>query len=288
MAPPQESPPPEPSRGSATSRRLLQSPTGRRLVRIAAPGLGASALVLALWQAIVWSSWRPPWVLPPPSQVFARLGRELLERATWTALEITLERALVGYAIALALGSAFGLAMARLRWLRAAFGGLMTGLQTMPSIAWFPLAILLFQLGEAAILFVVVLGAAPSIANGLVDSIGQVPPLLVKAGRALGAGGFTLYRRVVVPAALPGFLNGLKQGFAFAWRSLMAGELIVTFADRPSIGMRLSQSRELADAEGLLAWMVVVLVLGVAVHHLGFGIAERRMLRRRGLLGATR
>lgn len=257
----------------------------RRLARAATPGLGAAAVVLALWQAIVWSGWRPPWVLPPPGQVFARLGRELLARETWTALGITLERALLGYAIALVVGSALGLLMTRVRWLRAAFGGLITGLQTMPSIAWFPLAILLFQLGEAAILFVVVLGAAPSIANGLLDAIDQIPPLLVRAGRSLGARGASLYLRVVVPAALPGFVNGLKQGWAFSWRSLMAGELIVTFADRPSIGMRLSQSRELADAEGLLAWMVVVLLLGIAVQCFGFGVAERRMMRRRGLLG---
>jgi NitT/TauT family transport system permease protein len=273
------SPPPESS---------AESSTWRRVARSAAPGLGAAAVVLALWQAIAWSGWRPPWVLPPPGQVLARLGRLLLERETWAALEITLERALLGYSFALVAGTALGLAMTRLRWLRAAFGGLMTGLQTMPSIAWFPLAILLFQLGEAAILFVVVLGAAPSIANGLLDAIDQVPPLLVKAGRSLGARDFTLYRRVVVPAALPGFVNGLKQGWAFAWRSLMAGELIVTFADRPSIGMRLSQSRELADAEGLLAWMVVVLLLGIVVHQFGFSVAERRMMRRRGLLGAAR
>jgi len=273
MGAPSKSQPPEPA-------------VWRRLARAAAPGFGAVAVVLAIWQVVVWSGWRPEWVLPPPMQVFARLGRELLERETWRALQITLWRALLGYAIAIVVGGALGLLMTRLRVLRTAFGGLTTGLQTMPSIAWFPLAILLFQLGEPAILFVVVLGAAPSIGNGLLDAIDQIPPLLVKAGRSLGADGFTLYRRVVVPAALPGFVNGLKQGWAFAWRSLMAGELIVMFADRPSIGMRLSQARELADAEGLLAWMVVVLAIGIAVHALGFGIAERRMLRRRGLLGA--
>jgi NitT/TauT family transport system permease protein len=267
------SPPPDPA---APLRRL----------RSLAPGVGAIAVVLALWQAVVWSGWRPEWVLPPPKQVFARLWHELFSPDTWRALQITLGRALIGYAIAIVVGSAIGLVMTRVRWLRAAFGGLTTGLQTMPSIAWFPLAILLFQLGEAAILFVVVLGAAPSIANGLLDAIDQIPPLLVKAGRSLGARGFGLYRRVVVPAALPGFVNGLKQGWAFSWRSLMAGELIVMFADRPSIGMRLSQSRELADAEGLLAWMIVVLTIGIVVHGLGFGIAERRMMRKRGLLGA--
>ena len=261
---------------------------GRRILHRLAPGLGAIAVVLALWEAVVLSGWRPEWVVPRPVAVLGRVATELVRPDTWRALEITLGRALLGYAIAIAIGGAIGLAMTRLRWLRAAFGGLTTGLQTMPSIAWFPLAILLFQLGEPAILFVVVLGAAPSIANGLLDAIDQIPPILVKAGRSLGARGFTLVRRVVVPAALPGFVNGLKQGWAFSWRSLMAGELILMIGDRPSIGMRLSQARELADAEGLLAWMVVVLAIGLAVHGLGFGVAERRTMERRGLLGAGR
>ena len=263
-----------------------------RFLSAVAPGLGAIAVVLAIWEAVVWSRWRPEWVLPAPTKVLQRVWSELTSPGsrvdTWHALQITLGRALAGYAIALAVGGVVGLAMTRLKWLRSAFGGLTTGLQTMPSICWFPLAILLFQLGEATILFVVVLGAAPSIANGLLDAIDQIPPLLVKAGRSLGASGFGLYRRVVVPAALPGFVNGLKQGWAFAWRSLMAGELLVILGDRPSIGTRLSFARELADAEGLLAWMIVVLVIGLLVHQLGFGLAERRMMRKRGLLGAAR
>jgi NitT/TauT family transport system permease protein len=260
----------------------------RRVAKRVAPGVGAIAVVLGLWEAVVFSGWRPEWVLPGPGAVLKRVAHELAQADTWRALQITMGRAVLGYLIAIVVGGCVGLAMTRLRWLRSAFGGLTTGLQTMPSIAWFPLAILLFKLGEPAILFVVVLGAAPSIANGLLDAIDQIPPLLVKAGRSLGARRFTLYRRVVVPAALPGFVNGLKQGWAFSWRSLMAGELIVMIGDRPSIGMRLSQSRELADAEGLLAWMVVVLTIGLAVHGFGFGIAERRMMTKRGLLGAVR
>jgi NitT/TauT family transport system permease protein len=282
-APMNEPPSPSPEPAARRPRALA-----RRVANRLAPGVGAVAVVLGLWEAVVFCGWRPEWVLPGPGAVLKRVAHELAQADTWRALQITLGRALLGYAIAIVVGGALGLAMTRLRWLRSAFGGLTTGLQTMPSIAWFPLAILLFQLGEPAILFVVVLGAAPSIANGLLDAIDQIPPLLVKAGRSLGARGFTLYRSVVVPAALPGFVNGLKQGWAFSWRSLMAGELIVMIGDRPSIGMRLSQSRELADAEGLLAWMVVVLAIGLAVHAFGFGIVERRMMVKRGLLGAAR
>src|SRR5438874_2224349 len=136
------------------------------------------------------------------------------------------------------------LAVARIGFLRSAIGSLITGLQTMPSIAWFPLAIVLLGLTEQAILFVVVLGAAPSIANGVIAGVDHVPPLWVRAGRMMGARNLRLYRHVVFPASFPTYVAGLKQGWAFAWRSLMAGELLVIVAHRPSIGVGLQQARE--------------------------------------------
>jgi NitT/TauT family transport system permease protein len=249
------------------------------------PKLAAIGLALAIWQAVVWSGWRPTYVLPGPGAVLGRLWTDLLTGDVLVAAAITMKRALVGYAIALVAGVTIGLVLARSKLLRSAAGSLLTGLQTMPSVAWFPLAILLFQLSEAAILAVVVLGAAPSIATGLMSSFDQVPPLLVRAGRVMGARGLGLYRHIILPAALPGFIHGLKQGWAFAWRSLMAGELLVIIGHAPSIGVRLQFSRELSDAEGLLAWMIVVLVIGVMIDGLVFGALERAVHRRRGLTG---
>ncbi len=176
-----------------------------------------------------------------------------------------------------------GLAVSRFKSLRTAVGSLITGLQTMPSIAWFPLALLLFRLSEAAIMFVVVIGAAPSIANGLISGIDHVPPLWTRAGRVLGARGLNEYRFVILPAALPSFLTGLKQGWAFAWRSLMAGELLVIIANQPSIGSRLQFEREFADSAGLMSVMLLILVLGVAVDAIAFSTLERTVRRRRGL-----
>ncbi len=242
-------------------------------------------MALVLWQMVVFSGWRPDYVLPGPVAVLSRLGSDLLAGDVIYAAAITMRRAIVGYAIALVVGVVVGLLLARVRWLRSAAGAALTGLQTMPSVAWFPLAILLFQLSEAAILAVVVLGAAPSIANGLLHSIDQVPPILLRAGQALGAKGLGLVRHIIFPAALPGFLTGLKQGWAFAWRSLMAGELLVIIGHAPSVGVRLQLSRELSDAEGLLAWMIVVMVLGVMFDGLVFGALERAVHRRRGLAG---
>ncbi|MGH9149665.1 MAG: ABC transporter permease [Acidimicrobiales bacterium] len=250
------------------------------------PKLVAIATVAAAWQGVVWSGWRPEYVLPSPFTVLAELGDLAGEGTFWRAVGITMRRAVTGYLLAAVIGAALGLAVAQVRLLRVAVGSLITGLQTMPSIAWFPLAILLFQLSESAILFVVVLGAAPSIANGIIAGVDHVPPLLVRAGRMAGARGTALMRHVVLPAALPSALAGLKQGWAFAWRSLMAGELLVIVASRPSIGARLQFARELADATGLLALMLVVLVVGIAADAV-FGAADRAVRARRGLLAAA-
>jgi len=247
------------------------------------PKAAAAALALVLWQAVAWSGWKPSYVLPGPGPVLGELRRLVLQADFWEAVTRTLQRAAIGYAVAVVVGVVVGVVVARFRYLRVAVGAMITGVQTMPSIAWFPLAILLFQLSESAILFVVVLGAAPSVANGLIGGVDHVPPLLLRAGRTLGAKGLTLYRHVILPASLPSFLAGLKQGWAFAWRSLMAGELLVVIEGRPSIGASLQFARELSDTPGLLAYMIVLLVLGVTADAL-FGWLDTGVRRRWGLL----
>jgi NitT/TauT family transport system permease protein len=267
------------SAGSTPLREAL----ARCAPKVAAP-LIAAAVALLIWEMVVWSGWRPEWVLPGPRPVLARLVQELASGEVVRAAKITLGRALSGFAFAIVVGTALGFAMSKIPLLRAALSGMIAGLQTMPSVAWFPLAILLFQLGEASILFVVVLGAAPSIAVGLLGAIDNVQPLLTRVGRTMGARGITLYRHVIFPAALPSYVAGLKQGWAFSWRSLMAGELMVILADRPSIGARLHFARELSDAEGLLAWMLVVLAIGLVVDLAVFGRLEHRLRANRGLI----
>jgi NitT/TauT family transport system permease protein len=246
------------------------------------PKLAALALGLALWQVVVESGWREEYILPAPATVFAKLAEIVATGGFWQGVAVTGRRAAVGFGLAVAVGGAVGALVARVRPLRVAVGALITGLQTMPSIAWFPLAILLFKLSEAAITFVVVLGAAPSVANGLIGGIDHVPPILIRAGRMLGARGTTLFRHIILPAAMPSCLAGLKQGWAFAWRSLMAGELLVLLGV-PSIGARLQAGREFSDAPLLLAMMIVVLLIGIVVDGL-FGLADHRLRRRRGLV----
>ena len=246
------------------------------------PKLAAAALGLLAWQLVVWSGWRPDYVLPGPLPVFLRLGEDLRQLDFYAGVGITLRRALEGYLLAVVLGSVLGLLVARVVVLRKAVGSAILGLQSMPSIAWFPLAILLFQLSEGAIIFVVLLGAAPAIAGGLLSGVDHVPPLLVRVGRTMGASGLTLFRHVILPASLPAFVGGLKQGWAFAWRSLMAGELLVIVNHQQSLGQRLQFARDLSDAEQLLALMLVVLVIGIAVDSL-FGALDGGIRRRRGL-----
>ncbi len=246
----------------------------------------ALAIVLGAWEAVVWTGWRPAYVLPPPSAVIGRLWQELGTAGLWLAVWTTLRRAVWGFGLAMTIGISIGVLVSRFRVLRSAIGSLIMGLQTMPSIAWFPLAILLFKLSEEAITFVVILGAAPSIANGLIHGVDHIPPVLTRAGRVLGARGFDAYRYVILPAAMPSFVGGLKQGWAFAWRSLMAGELIVVIANKASLGQLLQVNRELADSEGMLAIMMVILIIGIVLDSVVFGTLEHRIRRRRGLLGA--
>lgn len=242
----------------------------------------AVGIFVGFWQVVVWSGWRPEYLLPSPAKVFSTLVDNFGDLVT--AAGTTLGRAAQGFALAIVIGSVVGAVVARVRVLRAAVGSLITGLQTMPSIAWFPLAILLFKLTNGAILFVVVLGAAPSIANGLISGIDTIPPLWLRAGRVLGARGISAFRHVILPAALPAFVAGLKQGWAFAWRSLLAGELLVQIPGTFSLGQRLEFARQNLDAPGLIAVMIVILVIGVLVDELLFGTAERTIRRRYGLV----
>jgi NitT/TauT family transport system permease protein len=263
---------PEPKRDSAASRAWAWS----------WPKLLAIAIVLGLWQLVVLSGWRPEYVLPSPATTLQAFFDMLTGERFWSSLVTTLTRALSGFALALLIGTAIGILTARIRPLRLAVGSLITGLQTMPSIAWFPLAILLFGINESAIMFVVVLGAAPSIANGVISGIDNVPPSYWRLGAVLGAGPVAMYKDIVLPAALPTYVSGLTQGWAFAWRSLMAGELLVIIAEKPSLGSSLEFFRQLNKTPELLATMLAILIIGMVVDGV-FSTAARKLRERRGL-----
>ena len=262
---------------------------GRRLANRAWaalwPKVLAIAIVLAIWQLIHVSGWKKL-IFPGPAGTLSDLWGQLRTGLLWRAIAITSERAVIGFALAVVIGAVVGALVSRIAPLRAAVGSLITGLQTMPSIAWFPFAIILFGISTTTILFVIVLGAAPSIANGLIAGVDYTPPLLLRAGKMMGLRKLSLYRYLILPASLPAFVAGLKQGWAFAWRSLMAGELLVIIANQPSLGVLLSTDQDQADMESATAIIIVILIIGILVHSL-FSMADRSIRRRWGLTGSS-
>jgi NitT/TauT family transport system permease protein len=262
---------------------------GRRLANRAWtalwPKVLAIAIVLAVWQLIHVSGWKKL-IFPGPAGTLSDLWGQLQTGLLWRAIAITSERAVIGFALAVVIGVVVGALVSRIAPLRAGVGSLITGLQTMPSIAWFPFAIILFGISTTTILFVIVLGAAPSIANGLIAGVDYTPPLLLRAGKMMGLRRLSLYRYLILPASLPAFVAGLKQGWAFAWRSLVAGELLVIIANQPSLGVLLSNDQDQADMQGATSIIIVILILGIIVDMV-FGVADRAIRRRWGLTGTV-
>jgi NitT/TauT family transport system permease protein len=264
-------------------------PGYRRLAARAWPALWpkvlAIVIVLVIWELIHLSGWKKE-IFPGPGATLSNLWDQLRTALLWHAIATTVQRAIIGFGLAVVIGVVVGALVSRIAPLRAAVGSLITGLQTMPSIAWFPFAIILFGITTTAILFVIVLGAAPSIANGLIAGVDYTPPLLLRAGKMMGLRRWSLYRYLILPASLPAFVAGMRQGWAFAWRSLMAGELLVIIANRPSLGVLLSTYQDQADLESATAIIIVILILGILVHTL-FGRADMAIRRRWGLTGTV-
>ena len=259
-----------------------------RVVRAAVPPLVAVGLLLLAWQALVQAQVKPVYLLPGPADVWSAFtgawGRGDAQKAFLTSIE----RGGLGFAVAVLVGTPLGVLVARVRPVRTAVGPLVTGLQVLPSVAWVPAGIIWFGLSDATVYFVILMGAVPSVVNGLVAGVDQVPPLYRRVGRVLGAGRIAMVRHVILPAALPGYLAGLKQGWAFSWRSLMAAEIIAVGGRIGfGLGALLQQGRELADMSVVLLAIVLILVVGIAVELAVFAPVERRVLRGRGLRAET-
>src|SRR6266851_4799095 len=245
------------------------------------PKLLAAGLVIGVWEIIHLTGWKQL-VLPGPGTVFANLWAQMQHAQLWQAIDITMRRAVVGFALSVLIGAVIGALVSRIRPLRAATGSLITAMQTMPSIAWFPFAIILFGATTNAIIFVIVLGSAPSVANGLITGVDYIPPLLLRAGKTMGLSRVAMYRHLILPASLPSFVSGLKQAWAFAWRSLMAGELLVIILGQPSIGALLSAAQDQSDMASAIAIMIVILALGIIIDML-FSRSDAVIRRRRGM-----
>jgi NitT/TauT family transport system permease protein len=250
------------------------------------PKLLALVLALAIWQLIYLSGFKSA-ILPGPATTLTDLWHQLHTAQLWSAVGTTLRRALIGFALALVIGTVVGALVSRIRPLRAAVGSLITALQTLPSIVWVPFAIILFGANTTAILFVIVMTAAPAIANGLIAGADFLPPLLLRAGKIMGLRRVSLYRHVIMPATLPAFVNGLKQGWAFGWHGLIAAEIVVIILGQPSLGVLLSNDQDQADMAGAISIILVILVIGIAVDVL-FNAVNGRIRNRWGVADNSR
>lgn len=238
------------------------------------------AALVALWQIITLTGIWPDYVLPGPLEVFNSLVTGISSGVYIQGAEVSLARLAIGYGISLVLGMVLGALIGRIRLLEETVGSLVLGLQALPSVCWIPLALLWFGLTDQAVIFVVVMGALFSITLGVDAGVKNTSPVYIKAARNMGARGFRLYTQVILPAALPAIINGLKQGWTFAWRSLMAGELLVFTV---SLGNLLETGRELNDASQIIAVMLVIVFIGVMIDSLIFAPLERRVRARWGL-----
>lgn len=231
--------------------------------------------------------WKP-WLFPAPSTIYDAIvemlrhqpasgGRPLVE-----AVAISMARLAVGFVISIVLGAMLGLLMWRNRTLDEFLGPLFLGLQTLPSVCWVPLAILMLGLNEKGVLFVVVMGSFFAIAIALRDGLRTIPPIYQRAGAMLGTRGWKMYRYVLLPASLPALASSLRQGFSFAWRSLMGAELIFA-VQRHGLGFLLQTGRDFADVAQVVAVMAIMVIIGMMADRLFFGVLEKSIHRRFGL-----
>ncbi|MGF1428783.1 ABC transporter permease [Kitasatospora sp. LaBMicrA B282] len=269
--------------------QVQRPPLGQLLrAKVLPPVLGV-LLVLGLWQLVFSLHVTPEYKLPSPTDVWHSLQDLWYQGTLFSIIWTSVWRGITGFVAAVVIGTPIGLLVARVRPIRAAVGPVLSGLQSLPSVAWVPAAVIWLGINGQAMYAVILLGAVPSIANGLISGIDQVPPIFLRAGRTLGATGLAGARHVLLPAALPGYLAGLKQGWAFSWRSLMAAELIASSPDLGvGLGRYLENARDASDMSGVLLGIILILVVGVAIDLLVFTPLERRVLRSRGLLQTGR
>jgi NitT/TauT family transport system permease protein len=244
--------------------------------------IGFFLLLLAAWEVVSRLGIWPDFIFPSPVSVARTLGRGFRNGTFLVAIGVSMRRLLVGFGISAGVGMALGVAIGRVRLLDETIGLLVLGLQALPSICWLPLALLWFGLSERAILFIVVMGALLSITLATEAGVKNTPPLYLRAARNLGARGWRLYALVVLPAALPAIISGMKLGWSFAWRSLMAAELLYVSL---GLGHLLMMGRELNDMSQVVAVMLVIVGVGLVVDRLIFQPLETRVRARWGLQG---
>jgi NitT/TauT family transport system permease protein len=241
-------------------------------------------VLIGLWALIAKLRIWPPYAFPAPWAVAEALWAGLADGSFIVAIKTSMRHMLLGYSISVVLGTLLGLGLAGNRLLEQTFGGLLVSLQSMPSICWLPLAVLWFGLSEDAILFVIVMGSTLSVTISMETGRKQMPKIYSMAGRNLGARKWKLFYNVMLPASMPYIVTGLKQGWAFAWRSLFAGEMLTVTL---GLGQQLNAGRDTNDMNLVIAVMILIVAIGYVVDGLLFRSVERRLQHKWGLLPST-
>jgi NitT/TauT family transport system permease protein len=240
-------------------------------------------LLLGLWQLAAESGRWSPILFPSPWAVAEYLWNALLDGTLPEAVGVTLNRLLVGYAMGVVFGLPLGLLMSSSQTLKDTLGALALGLQTLPSVCWVPLALLWFGQTEKAMLFVVVMGTVWSVIIATDHGARTIPPIYARAARTMGSKGLHLWTRVMLPASLPFLVSGMKQGWAFAWRSLMAAEIFVTILTGFGLGQLLHYGRELHAMDQVIGAMSVIVLIGLLADRVLFSPWESFLHRRWGI-----
>lgn len=223
--------------------------------------------------------WKP-YIFPSPIEVIKTLWNLIKDNTLGIAVLASAKRIITGYLVSLTIGIALGLIIVRFKYLDENISALILGLQTLPSICWLPFAVLWYGLNENAIIFVIAVGSTFAVTIAVESGIKNVNPLYIRAAKTMGAGGLKIYWNVIIPASLPSVVSGMKQGWSFAWRALMAGEML---SATKGLGQVLMVGRDLADISQVMAVMVVIIVLGLVVDKLVFGRVEANIRYRWGL-----
>lgn len=242
-------------------------------------------ILIAAWQGIYFLSVDvfhlvKSYSVPSPLGVGERFVELCGDGSLWLAIGNSLLRGLIGFLIAVLIGVVVGLLINHFKYLEKNLKPLVLGIQTLPSVCWVPFSILWFGLSTEAILFVVIMGSAFSISISVDNAIRNIQPIYTKAALTMGATKKQLYLNVVFPAALPELITGLKQGWSFAWRALMAGEVMTTSI---GLGQTLIVGRDLGDIDQVMLVMIVIVLIGIIIDKLIFSNIEKKLLKKRGL-----
>lgn len=255
----------------------------RRWANELGPPLLGVASLLIVWAVVAAATDTAS--IPGPAETWTALRDGIADGTIPEATLKTLIRLAFSFVAALVIGTALGLLLSAFELARRSIRPLVVALQITPFVAWVPLAVIWFGVTERAVVFVAIAGSFPAVTLATLQGIRQVSPLYVRAGRTLGATGWELQRSVVFPAALPAYMAGVQQAWGFAWKALMAGELIVEATGANGLGHLLARSGD--DVASLLAVVAVIAVIGVAVDSFIVGAIDRRIRGKRGLLEPT-